>query len=183
MALSTLQTPRLTLRPYRLADTADLVRLAGTREVAAMTLRIPHPYTEHDAVEFITSCRADFELGRSARFAIALRESGEFCGGIGLRIMSEHRRAELGYWLGVPYWGKGYATEASQEILRFGFETLKLRRIYASYVTENPTSGRVLEKIGMRYEGILRSHICKWDVFHDLVFYGILHDEFRARSS
>ena len=97
--------------------------------------------------------------------------------------MSEHRRAELGYWLGVPYWGKGYATEASQEILRFGFETLKLRRIYASYVTENPTSGRVLEKIGMRYEGILRSHICKWDVFHDLVFYGILHDEFRARSS
>jgi RimJ/RimL family protein N-acetyltransferase len=169
MALSTLQTPRLTLRPYRLADTADLVRLAGTREVAAMTLRIPHPYTEHDAVEFITSCRADFELGRSARFAIALRESGEFC--------------ELGYWLGVPYWGKGYATEASQEILRFGFETLKLRRIYASYVTENPASGRVLEKIGMRYEGILRSHICKWDVFHDLVFYGILHDEFRARSS
>jgi [ribosomal protein S5]-alanine N-acetyltransferase len=183
MALPTLQTPRLTLRPYRLADTADLVRLAGTREVAAMTLRIPHPYTEHDAVEFITSCRADFDLGRSARFAIALRGSGEFCGGIGLRIMSEHRRAELGYWLGVPYWGKGYATEASQEILRFGFETLKLRRIYASYVTENPASGRVLEKIGMRYEGILRSHICKWDVFHDLVFYGILQNEFRARSS
>ena len=139
------------------------------------------PIAEQDAIDFIAACRPDFDLGRSARFAIALRDTGEFCGGIGLRIMPAHHRAELGYWLGVPYWGKGYATEASQEVLRFGFETLKLRRIYASYVTENLASGRVLEKIGMRSEGMLRSHICKWDVFHDLVYCGILDDEFRAR--
>lgn len=183
MELPELHSARLVLRAYTPADTANLVRLAGTREVAATTLRIPHPYREQDAIDFIASCRPDFELGRSARFAIALRATGEFCGGIGLRMMLEHHRAELGYWLGVPYWGKGYATEAAQEVLRFGFETLKLRRIYASYVTANLASGRVLEKIGMRYEGVLRSHICKWDVFHDLVYCGILDEEFRAGQS
>lgn len=183
MDLPTLQTTRLTLRPYALIDAANLVRLAGAREVAATTLRIPHPYHEQDAIEFINSCAADFELGRSTRFAIAERKDDALCGGIGLRIMPEHRRAELGYWLGVPYWGKGYATEACQEVLRYGFETLKLRRIFASYVTDNPASGRVLEKIGMRNEGILRSHICKWEVFHDLVYCGILDDEFHARQS
>jgi len=177
MDQSTLQTARLVLRPYSLADVPDLVRLAGAREVAATTLRIPHPYREQDAVDFVAACRPDADAGLCARFAITLRDNAQFCGGVGLRLELDHHRAELGYWLGVPYWGRGYATEAAQAVVRYGFNTLGLRRIHASHILDNPASGRVLQKIGMRREGCLRGHICKWDEFHDLELYGMLNSD------
>ena len=170
-----LHTDRLTLRPYVLSDVADLVRLAGAREVAATTLRIPHPYREEDAIDFVNSFAVEAEMGTSARFAITLRDDGQFCGGVGLRIDKDHQHAELGYWIGVPYWGRGYATEAARAALNYGFETLKLRRVYASCVRQNTASARILQKIGMRYEGCQRSHICKWGEFYDLDLYGMLH--------
>jgi len=77
-------------------------------------------------------------------------------------IEADHRRAELGYWIGVPYWGKGYATEAARSVVNYGFSTLELHRIFASHVPANPASGRVLTKIGMRHEGRLLGHILKW---------------------
>jgi len=176
-----LHTNRLILRPYSLGDVSDLVRLAGAREVAATTLRIPHPYGEQEAVDFITSCRADFEMDRCARFAVTLRDSGEFCGGVGLRVERWQHQAELGYWLGVPYWGKGYATECARAVVRFGFETLQLHRIYASHFSHNGASGRVLRKIGMRYEGRLRGNVFKWDQFYDSELYGIVSADPRGQ--
>ncbi|PYX25889.1 MAG: GNAT family N-acetyltransferase [Acidobacteria bacterium] len=167
-----LTTERLVLRPYSLSDVEPLVRLAGAREVAATTLRIPHPYTEQDAKNFIATCQAS--TGDEARFAITLRTDGQFCGGTGLLLDAAHHHAELGYWLGVPFWGQGYATEAARAVLDYGFDVLNLHRIYASYLTHNVASGGVLRKIGMRYEGCLRGHICKWDTFHDLECYGML---------
>ena len=171
-----LHTDRLVLRPYVLSDVAELVRLAGAREIAATTLRIPHPYREEDAVGFINTFAAEAEMGVSARFAITIQEDGQLCGGVGLRIDKDHSHAELGYWIGVPYWGRGYATEAARAAVDYGFGTLKLRRIYASCVTQNAASGRVLQKIGMRHEGCQRQHICKWGVFHDLDLYGMVND-------
>jgi ribosomal-protein-alanine N-acetyltransferase len=170
-----LHTDRLVLRPYVLSDAADLVRLAGTREVAATTLRIPHPYREEDAIGFINEFAAEAEMGTSARFAITLREDGRLCGGVGLRIDKDHNHAELGYWIGVPYWGHGYATEAARVLVEYGFGPLKLRRIYASCVAKNIASARVLQKIEMRYEGCQRQHICKWGEFHDLDLYGMVN--------
>jgi [ribosomal protein S5]-alanine N-acetyltransferase len=174
MPLPSLQTGRLLLRPYTVNDAPDLVRLAGAREVAATTLRIPHPYREQDAIEFISSFQAEAEIGTSARFAITLRDNGVLVGGIGLRIELPHQHAELGYWIGVPYWGRGYATEAARAVVTDAFETRGLRRIFASCLTTNPASARVLEKIGMKYEGCQRSHICKWEKFYDLDLYGML---------
>jgi ribosomal-protein-alanine N-acetyltransferase len=174
MDLPTLPTTHLLLRPYSPADIPALVHLAGAREIAATTLRIPHPYREQDAVDFVATCQPDADAGLSVRFAITLRDGTAFCGGVGLRLESDHHRAELGYWLGVPYWGRGYATEAAQAVLRYGFDTLGLHRIYAQHLRENPASGHVLKKIGMRYEGCLRHHICKWDQFQDLEVYGLL---------
>jgi ribosomal-protein-alanine N-acetyltransferase len=171
----TIETARLVLRPYALSDVPALTGLAGAREVAATTLRIPHPYSEQDAREFIASCQAS--AGAESRFAITLRTDGQLCGGVGLRVDAAHHHAELGYWLGVPFWGVGYATEAARAVLDYGFNVLKLHRIYASHVAHNIASGAVLRKIGMRYEGCLRSHICKWDTFHDLECYGILQAE------
>jgi [ribosomal protein S5]-alanine N-acetyltransferase len=100
---STLETARLQLRPYVEADIAELLPLIGTREVAATTLRIAHPYTEQDARDFLALAREPGKIW----LAIALRSDGRQIGGIGLRVDDQHQHAELGYWLGVPYWGTG----------------------------------------------------------------------------
>src|SRR5579863_6697543 len=118
----TLETARLKLRPYSEADIAELLPLIGTREVAATTLRIAHPYTEKDARDFLTLTQDPDKLW----LAITLRDDGIQIGGVGLRVDEQQQHAELGYWLGVQYWGKGYATEAAQEMLRYGFEDLGL---------------------------------------------------------
>ena len=174
MNVTPLQTARLTLRPYALSDVAVLVPLIGAREVAATTLRIPHPYTESIAREFIAQTERDNASGICARFCIVIRESNTLCGGVGLQVDANHRHAELGYWIGVPYWGNGYATEAAREVVKYGFGMLGLHRIYATYFAGNTASGRILQKIGMRHEGYQRAHILKWGEFQDLELYGML---------
>ena len=148
-------------------------RLAGAREVAATTLAIPHPYPDGAAEEWISG----HEGRDDATFAIERREDGALVGAIGLRMERAHDRAELGYWIGVPYWGHGYATEAARAVVRYGFETEGLNRIFAFHFVSNPASGRVLEKIGMRKEGVFRSHTRKWDQHMDDACYGIVRAE------
>jgi len=175
---TTLETARLILRPYSDADIAELLPLVGSHEVAATTLRIAHPYTEQDARAFLQLAH---EPGR-IWLAITLRNEGRQIGGIGLRGEPQHRHAELGYWLGVPYWGKGYATEAAREMVRHGFEDLNLHRIFASHFKHNPASGRILTKLGMRHEGCQREHLRKWDQYVDSELYGLLRQEWEARE-
>jgi len=174
MAFTPLQTERLTLRLHSPSDIPALMPLIGAREVAATTLRIPHPYTEADAQDFIAGTQEELLNGSGLRLGIVLRESGTLCGGVGLRIEPDHRSAELGYWIGVAHWGKGYATEAAMAVVKYGFETLQLHRIFASHFANNSASARVLRKIGMRHEGRQRSHILKWGEFLDLEMYGMV---------
>ena len=175
IARPTLETARLKLRPYSEADIAELLPLIGTREVAATTLRIAHPYTEQDARTFFALAQDPEKIW----LAITLRSDGRLIGGIGLRLERQHDRGELGYWLGVQYWGQGYATEAAREMLRYGFEELGLHRIFASHFKHNPASGGILKKLGMRYEGCQREHLRKWDQFVDSELYGILRQEWQ----
>ena len=177
-AAPVLETARLKLRPYSESDIPELLPLIGTREVAATTLRIPHPYTEQDGRAFLAMSGEPGKLW----LAITLRADGRQIGGIGLRMDEQHRHAELGYWLGVPYWGQGYATEASREMLRYGFEELRMYRIFASHFKHNPASGRVLQKLGMKYEGCQREHLQKWDQWVDSKLYGILRQEWERRE-
>jgi len=171
----TLQTERLRIRPYREADIPELVRLIGTREVAATTLRIAHPYSEQDARAFLELAKEPDKLW----LAVTLRADGRQIGGIGLRVELQHQHGELGYWLGVSYWSQGYATEAAREVLRYGFEDLALHRIFASHFKHNPASGKILKKIGMRHEGSQREHLRKWNQFVDSELYGILRREWQ----
>ena len=173
-----LETARLKLRPYSEADIAELLPLVGTREVAATTLRIPHPYTEEDAKAFLEIARSPNKIW----LVITLRSDGRQIGGVGLRVDEEHQHAELGYWLGVPFWGKGYATEAARELLRYGFEDLRLHRIFASHFGHNPASGRILQKLGLRHEGCQREHLRKWGQFIDSELYGLLRHEWEIRE-
>jgi ribosomal-protein-alanine N-acetyltransferase len=174
MEFEPLQTERLTLRAYTAADIPALVPLIGAREVAATTLRIPHPYTEDLARSFIALAQEDLSTGKCLRLGIFLRQSDALCGGVGLMIEAEHRHAELGYWIGVPHWENGYATEAARTVVKYGFSVLGLHRIYASHFSGNPASAGVLKKIGMRHEGCMRAHVLKWGEFLDLEMYGML---------
>jgi ribosomal-protein-alanine N-acetyltransferase len=170
-----LKTKRLLLRPYRDEDIPVLAELLGAREVAENTLRIPHPYSEADAWAFVGA-----QESPASKFGMFV-ESGELVGGIGLGVEESHKRAELGYWVGVPYWGKGYATEAAREVIRHGFEDLKLNRICAGVFGGNAASEQVLRKLGMKHEGTLREHFVKWGKFVDDECYAILASEWRSQ--
>jgi [ribosomal protein S5]-alanine N-acetyltransferase len=103
---------------------------------------------------------------------------GTLIGSAGLRdIDPEHSQAELGFWIGREWWGHGYAREAAAAVIRFGFESLGLNRIYAHHMRRNPASGRVLKAAGMQQEGVLRQRVRKWGVFEDVVLYAALRDE------
>ena len=182
----TIETERLVLRPFTLKDAADVQRLAGDRDIASTTLRIPHPYEDGMAQQWIGTHQEQFEKGQQHQFAITLQLDGTLIGGLGLVTDQTHALGELGYWIGKPYWNQGYATEAAARVLRYGFEVLSLNRIFAAHYTRNPASGRIMEKIGMTYEGCLRQHVNKWGVFEDLAHYGVLRSEYdnsESRSS
>ncbi len=98
--MPTLQSERLVLRPTALTDAPDIQRLAGERDVASTTLRIPHPYEDGMAEEWIKSCQASFDAGESVGFAIVGRSDNSFIGGIGLMLSQSHENAEMGYWIG-----------------------------------------------------------------------------------
>jgi RimJ/RimL family protein N-acetyltransferase len=175
-----LLTERLLLRSLTLEDAQDVQHLAGDRDIALMVLRIPHPYEDGMAEEWIRACADAYKKDEAINFAITLRTDRNLIGTIGLELEQENERAELGYWIGKPYWNLGYATEAARAVVAYSFEVLKLNRIYAYHFTRNPASGRVLEKIGMHYEGYRRQHIKKWDNFEDLMEYGMLRADYES---
>ena len=174
-----LETKRLILRPFNLQDAPVVHALVSAREIADTTLAIPHPYEPGMAEAWIGSHQKGYDEGNSVHFAITVRESSQLVGSIGLQIQPVHSYAEMGYWVGVPYWGNGYCTEAVGAVLKYGFEERQLNRIYAVHFKRNPASGRVMQKNGMVYEGCLHQHVRKWDGYEDLMQYGILQTEWR----
>jgi RimJ/RimL family protein N-acetyltransferase len=176
-----LETARLRLRALTPADAKAVQRLAGAWEVADTTLTIPHPYADGLAEAWISTVADLYARREQVVFAITARSDGRLLGAMGLVLRQPHGRAELGYWIGKPFWNRGYATEAGIAVLRHGFETLGLNRIHACHFARNAASGRVLEKIGMKREGVSRQHVKRWDRYEDLVQYGILRAEHDAK--
>jgi RimJ/RimL family protein N-acetyltransferase len=173
----TLRTERLVLRPFRLTDAGHVQRLASDFAIADTTLSIPHPYEEGMAEDWIATHPGAFERGEGMQLAITLRGRRTLVGAVGLSLVTRFSRAELGYWVGQPYWNKGYCTEAARAVVDHGFRTMELHRVVAHHLARNPASGRVMEKLGMTREGVAREHIVKWDRHEDVVLYGILKRE------
>ncbi|HMB69062.1 MAG TPA: GNAT family N-acetyltransferase [bacterium] len=171
-----LETDRLLLRELRLTDAPTVQRLAGDERIARTTF-VPHPYEDGLAEEWIRSQARDYRDGKLVNFGVVHLGEGGLIGSIGLVLQPRHRRAELGYWIGVPYWGRGYCTEAARAVVRWGFRELDLHRVTAPHFGSNPASGRVLEKIGMRKEGRLREHYLRDGRFEDSVVWGILRSD------
>mgnify|MGYP001056849904 FL=1 len=176
-------TDRLVLRAFALEDAPKVQQLAGAREIAAVTSHIEHPYPDGAAALWIATHAPEFDRGDGIVEAITRRATGELIGAIGLTVEPPHKRAELGYWIGVPYWGQGYCTEAARALLDYGFGVMGLRRIYARHYGSNPASGRVMQKLGMRPEGVLREHDLKWGRIEDDVYYGLLRRDWEQSTA
>ena len=174
-----LETERLILRPIEESDAPALFPLINDADVAAGMLTIPHPYPEDAYVPWIRKSREAMERREMYEMAIVLKETGLPVGACTFSNISwVHMNAELGYWLGKEYWGRGYTTEAVRSMLAFGFEELGLERTYACCFTDNAASARVLEKAGFKYEGCARHEYRKDDKFMDMLRYGIIRQEY-----
>lgn len=167
-------TPRLVLRGFDLSDAALVQQLAGAHQIADTTLMIPHPYPDGAAEQWIATHGAEWTAHRSLALAVTLKNSGQLVGSIGLSFTPEHARAELGYWIAVPHWRRGFATEAASGVIDFGFRVIGLNRVQAHHFARNPASGRVLLRAGMKREGASPRAIQKNGRFEDAVFYGVL---------
>ena len=164
----------LVLRPFTPADAPTVRLLAGAAEVAATTLHIPHPYPEGAAEAWIDGHAESAAAGRALTWAIERSADGVLLGAIGIHPVTAHNRAEIGYWLGVPYWGRGYMTAAARRVVAFGLQEMGLHRVQATCLPHNRASSRVMEKAGMTYEGLLRGYILKDGVYEDLAMYAVL---------
>lgn len=150
---------QLTIRPFYVYDAKSLAKLCNNKKIWD-NLRdyIPFPYSEKNAIEFIKSCQTE-----SPQQTFAIEFKGEFAGSIGLVKQTDVYRlsAEIGYWLGEPFWGKGIATEAVKLITEYGFSHLGLIRIYSGVFDFNKASQRVLEKAGFTLECIVQKAVIK----------------------
>jgi RimJ/RimL family protein N-acetyltransferase len=143
-----LETERLVLRAPRLADAKSIAALANDRRIAEMTVRMPHPYGVADAEAFLAAVNGS---AREIAFLIALPNDTP----IGVcSVMRLGDAPEVGYWLGVPFWGKGFATEAVRALIDFAFGELELDALAAGARVSNPASRRVLEKCGFQWTGV-----------------------------
>ena len=178
----TLHTERLVLRPFTQDGAPRVAELAGAWEIADTSAVVPHRYALDEAVTWIASHASQWEQGGAAQLAITDKASGDLYGAITLGIDRGNDRGSLGYWVGVPYWNNGYYTEAAHTVLDglpHAFTELGLHRVFAHHLVRNPASGRVMQKIGMTFEGVHRHAIKKWDKYEDIAAYAILVDEWR----
>lgn len=174
----TLHTKRLRLTELSYKDIPQIMAYANNEKVAAMTLNIPHPYQEKDALFWLHSAQQGFAQQTQYTFALHLAQTEGFIGGIGLKINPRFDRATLGYWLAEPYWNQGYTTEAVGALLAFGFQELGLHKIYATHLVENPASGKVMLKNGMIQEGELKDHDKKEGIYRSSIQYRLTKPEF-----
>lgn len=117
-----LKTKRLILREISYKDIPKIVEYAGNAKIAETTLNIPHPYQEKDAIFWINNANQGFSNQTQYTFGIRLKSTGEFIGGVGLKVNKRFNRSELGYWMAEDFWNKGYVTEAVGAILAFNID-------------------------------------------------------------
>ncbi len=172
-----METTRLRLRPFTPEDAPEVERMAGERRVSEMTLNIPHPYPTGLAAQWIASHATAAADGTFYTFAVEQKANGLLLGGIAITPSARFRRAEIGYWLGIEHWNNGYTTEAARRIVAFGFEQLGLVRIQATCYPRNPASAKVMQKIGMTYEGLLRGYVYKDGIQEDIAMYAMLRSD------
>lgn len=153
-----MKTDRLLLRWVTMEDAPRLTELADNWNVARMLSRLPHPYPKNGAAEWIATHEDARARGKGSPYAITLE--GDLIGIVGVEMQEDVHAAglnvELGYWLGEPYWGKGFATEAARAAMTIGFADMGVGHLTSGHFEENTASGNVLTKCGFEYSGTSR---------------------------
>ncbi len=178
-----LKTERLILRPLKNTDAESIVTNINNLNVSKWLLLVPHPYSLKDARAWINICQKNWRKKpvEDYVFGIDLKSEHKIVGGIGIHHVDRNQGiGEIGYWLGEDYHCKGYGTEALRSVVDFAFHRLKLRRLEACVFDGNPSSGKLLEKIGFAYEGKkLQARKCKaTGEIHDEHLYGLLRENY-----
>jgi Acetyltransferases, including N-acetylases of ribosomal proteins len=172
-----LETDRLILDKITVEDIPQIVIYLQDKIFSDYTSNIPYPYRKEDA-EFWLKLSAEAFKNRKG-FTFAIRDkTGKFLGAIGLHDEGSDK-AELGYWIGIPNWNNGYVTEAAKAIIDYGFRELNFNKIYATYFPHNPASGKIMDKIGMKKEALLKQHLKKNGKYYDIPMYSIFKENRR----
>jgi len=179
--LPILRSDLLILRPFAQDDLPKVLALVQDKDVAATTLNIPYPCTEVEINDWFQLQRRELVEGKGLRWAVRLKETDELIGAMKLATHPEYESAELGYWIGKPFWGNGYASKAARLVVEYGFTTLELNRIEAHAMVENTGSAKILLRLGMQEEGYHPQLIKTWNEFKDVKTYGILREQWLNR--
>jgi ribosomal-protein-alanine N-acetyltransferase len=175
-----LQTQRLILRPFHVDDVEDVLSYAADPEFGRYLIDMPdHPYTRSDAAEFLART-VPTPTETNADFAVVFE--GHVIGAVDLTVDPNQRTAELGYAIARAFWGRGLAPEAATALLDWGFRTFDIDKVFASANAENVKSHRVMDKLGMKQEALLRQHRHFRGRQVDKVVYAILRDEWASRQ-
>lgn len=173
-----IETERLILRKITLNDLEDMFEYGSDEDVSRYVTWDTHK-TTNDTKDFIEFVLSKYEKCEVAPWGIELKETGKLIGTVDFVSWSpDHNNAEIGYVLSRAYWGMGITTEAANELIRFGFDHMELVRIQARCFIKNTGSERVMEKLGMTFEGIVRKGMFAKGKHQDLKLYSILKEEF-----
>jgi [ribosomal protein S5]-alanine N-acetyltransferase len=167
------------LTEFRHSDTKVLAECLGDQDIYERTLRIPHPYTAADAKRWLAIVEKATKQNRQPVNWAIREDAGRVIGGIGLDglVIGQSHRAEIGYWLAKPFWGRGIMPAAVQAVCRHAFENLGLTKITAHVFSFNAASQRVLEKCGFEHQGHLRKHFLKDGRYIDAELYELVRDK------
>ncbi|MDR2806558.1 MAG: GNAT family N-acetyltransferase [Puniceicoccales bacterium] len=177
----TLSSKRLHFKSLQQEDILKIVHLLDDYETILLLTYAPWPYTLKDAIAWFCHVNHMCETGTGSFWGIYDLEE-QFLGTCGLSLFPEHEKAELHYWLGKAYWGKGYGTETAQRIITYAFENINIERLEVNHMSRNIRSQRVIEKCGFRLEGVMRAYIKRFGEFEDVKFYSLLRKEFEQNE-
>jgi [ribosomal protein S5]-alanine N-acetyltransferase len=170
---SQVEGERIILRPISLDDADDMFEYTSDEETTRFI------YEQHKDLNKTKKVIANYFVKESiGKYAIVLKESNKMIGAIEFRVHEANKSGELGYTLSRHFWGKGYMTEAGKLILELAFNVLGLERVFASHDVRNDASGKVLSRLGMKYEGILRRNHMVKGILTDSAHYSILKEEY-----
>ncbi len=174
-----IETKRLIIRALQIDDANEIYKNINNEQVSRWTANVPHPYTLENAHDFIEYSNIAIENDKKLDLGIILKETGKLIGCAGFVDLDlKNNNAEIGYWLGEKYWGKGIMSEAVFAIIKYGFDNLKLHKIYGKHISENINSKRIFEKLGFKEEGLLREQVLKKGKYFDKKYWGLLKDDF-----
>lgn len=178
MKFDKLDTLRLRLSPFKKDDYMMISSHLNNRNIYNMTLHIPFPYREEDAISYIEKCRQRFIDTRTRSYGIYRKKDSLLIGCISISFHESNNSGEVAYWIGEKFWNHGYASEALHRILENAFHKDNDNKVFAYHYKKNKSSERVMVKNNMKFDGCLREHIIKDNEYYDLYLYSILKKEY-----